>query len=216
MCVCRLPLALAPALVRAPRTDPARAPPALALAQFNHDGSLGRRSVLGRSLPALTWLSFEVGSAGALYVATLSIIMLMPHVLQLVCPPRFTWLASKLQALSRLTAGGGAEPPLSHKLQSLFVHALALLIAFIELCLNDLPILPQHRPLALLMGCAFSLNLLGWHAYHGRFTYLYADAPRTSAPAALLACVCTPAALVGAFALLCSLSASQRVRSPGS
>jgi hypothetical protein len=87
--------------------------------------------------------------------------------------------------------------------------------ALAELCLNDLPILWQHRPLALLMGCAFSLNLLGWHAYHGRFTYLYADAPRTSAPAALLACVLTPAALVAAFAAVASVSASQRVRGAG-
>ena len=183
--------------------------------QFNHDGPLGRRSLLGRSLPAFTWLSFEIGSAGALYVAGLSIAMLIPQMLHLVCP-QLPWLASKLQALSRLMASGTAEPPLSHKLQSLLVHALALIIAFAELCLNDLPVLPQHRPLALLMGCAFSINLLTRHAYHGRFTYLYADAPRTSAPAALLACVCTPAALGCAFACLCSLSASQRLRSAGS
>ena len=179
--------------------------------QFNHDGPLGRRSVLGRSLPALTWLCFEIGSAGALYVAGLEIAMLMPQMLQLLCPQP-PWLAVKLQALSRLMASGGAEPPLIHKLRSVSLHALALIIAFTELCLNDLPILPQHRPLALLMGCAFSLNLLTWHAYRGRFTYLYADAPRTSAPAALLAGVCTPVALVCAFACLCSLSASQRVR----
>ena len=86
------------------------------------------------------------------------------------------------------------------------MHALALVIAFAELCLNDLPVLWQHRPLALLMGCAFSLNLLGWHARHGRFTYLYADAPRTSAPSALLACIITPAALVASFTVLASVS----------
>ena len=212
---------------------------------FNHDGFLGRRSVLGRSLPALTWLSFEVrnkrtqipshsllfshtlahlhvlaassqvGSAGALYVACLSILMLTPHMLLFVCSKGPKSLQQRLQALQRLCAGGGAEPPLAHKLQSLFVHALALLIAFAELCLNDLPVLWQHRPLALLMGCAFSLNLLGWHAYQGRFTYLYADAPRTGAYAALIACVLTPAALVGAFACLASISAASRVRSPG-
>merc|ERR1719482_2631598 len=130
-----------------------------------------------------------------------------------VCSKGPKSLQQRLQALQRLCAGGGAEPPLAHKLQSLFVHALALLIAFAELCLNDLPILWQHRPLALLMGCAFSLNLLGWHARLGRFTYLYADAPRTSAPSALLACVLTPAALTAAFAALASLSASQNVRS---
>merc|ERR1712070_495504 len=101
----------------------------------------------------------------------------------------------------------------TQKIQSLLVHALAVLIAFSELCLNDLPVLWQHRPLALLMGCAFSLNLLGWQALHGRFTYLYADAPRPSAPSALLACVLTPAALTVAFAALASLSASQNVRS---
>jgi len=178
---------------------------------FNHDGPLAPRAVLGRSLPALTWLSFEVGSAGALYVACLSIATIAPQVMLTFAP---SCVATRLQPLARLCAGGGAEPPLSQKLQSLFVHALALLIAFSELYLNDLPILPQHRPLALLLGCAFSLNLLMWHAYHGRFTYLYADAPRTSAPAALLACVCTPAALVAAFAALANLSAAQRVRSP--
>ena len=194
-----------------------RTAPGMLGEMFNHDGPLGRRSVLGRSLPALTWISFEVGSAGALYVATLSTVMLLPQMLLLLCSrPALQSLARPLQVLVRLTAGGGAEPPLWHKLQSLFVHALALLIAFAELCLNDLPVLPQHRPLALLMGCAFSLNLLGWHTYHGRFTYLYADAPRTSAPAALLACVLTPAALAMAFAVLASISASQRVRSPGS
>ena len=92
------------------------------------------------------------------------------------------------------------------------MHALALVIAFAELFLNDLPILPQHRVLALLMGCAFALNLLGWHAYRGRFTYLYADAPRTSHAAALVACVATPAALALAFSALASVSAAQRVR----
>ena len=141
--------------------------------------------------------------------------MLTPHMLLFVCSKGPKSLQQRLQALQRLCAGGGAEPPLAHKLQSLFVHALALLIAFAELCLNDLPVLWQHRPLALLMGCAFSLNLLGWHAYQGRFTYLYADAPRTGAYAALIACVLTPAALVGAFACLASISAASRVRSPG-
>ena len=146
---------------------------------FSHHGPLGRRSIIGRSLPALTWLSFEVGSAGALYIATLSLIMLLRATLLAFLASRSrssepSALSARVQSCARLCAAGGAEPPLAHKLRSLVVHALALVIAFAELWLNDLPVLPQHRPLALLMGCAFSLNLLGWHARHGRFTYLYA------------------------------------------
>ena len=76
----------------------------------------------------------------------------------------------------------------------------------------SLRLLPaQHLPLATLFGCAFALNLLGWRAHNGRFTYLYADAPRTSAPAALLACALTPFALALAFAAVATLSASTRV-----
>ena len=56
------------------------------------------------------------------------------------------------------------------------------------------------------------LTVLGWHAYYGRFTYLYADAPRTSSVSALLACVLTPGALFVAFTAFASLSASTRVR----
>ena len=178
---------------------------------FSHHGPLGRRSIIGRSLPALTWLSFEVGSAGALYIAALSLIMLLRATLLAVLASRSrssepSALSARVQSCARLCAAGGAEPPLAHKLRSLVVHALALVIAFAELWLNDLPVLPQHRPLALLMGCAFSLNLLGWHARHGRFTYLYADAPRTSAPSALLACIITPVALVASFSALASVS----------
>lgn len=188
-----------------------RTAPGMLGEMFSHHGPLGRRSLLGRSLPALTWLSFEVGSAGALYIACLSLLMLARATLVTVLASRSrssepSALSARVQSCARLCAAGGAEPPLAHKLQSLVVHALALLIAFAELCLNDLPVLLPHRPLALLMGCAFALNLLGWHARHGRFTYLYADAPRTSAPSALLACILTPAALVASFTALASVS----------
>lgn len=262
-----------------------RTAPGMIGEMLSHHGPLGRRSVLGRSLPTLTWLcarparlhalsrplapsrrrtalravappdalsippcchrcqraltaplcaidcarrSFEVGSAGALYVAILS---LLASLLQLVYSAA-SRLASRLGPkavhpfstgsscatptgmllLARYYAAGGAEPPLPVKLQSVGVHAAALAIAAAELYLNDLPVLTQHRPLALLLGCAYSLNLLAWHAHLGRFTYLYADAPRTSANATLVASVFTPAALAAAFTALASVSAAHRVR----
>ena len=200
-----------------------RTAPGMLGEMFSHHGPLARRSVLGWSLPTLTWLFFEIGSAGALYIACLSLLMLGRQ--SIICLwSRICGLgggagsaapskcAARVQSCTRLCAAGGAEPPLAHKLQSLAVHALALAIAVAELCLNDLPVLWQHRTLALLFGCAFSLNVLGWHAYYGRFTYLYADAPRTSSVSTLLACVITPGALFAAFTAFASMSASTRVR----
>ena len=201
-----------------------RTAPGMLGEMFSHHGMLARRSVLGWSLPTLTWIFFEIGSAGALYIACLSLLMLLRQSLSCawsrLCGPGGgtggaaapSQCASRVQSCTRLCATGGAEPPLHHKLQSLAVHALALAISAAELCLNDLPVLWQHRTLALLFGCAFSLNVLGWHAYYGRFTYLYADAPRTSSVSALLACVLTPGALFVAFTAFASLSASTRVR----
>lgn len=188
-----------------------RTAPGMLGEMFSHHGPLGRRSIIGRSLPAMTWLCFEVGSAGALYIACLSLLMLLRSTLVAVLASRSrssepSALSARVQALARLCAAGGAEPPFMHKVQSLVVHALALTIAMLELCLNDLPVLSAHRPLALLMGCAFSLNLLVWHARYGRFSYLYADAPRTSSPSILLACVITPFALVASFTALASVS----------
>lgn len=200
-----------------------RTAPGMLGEMFSHHGPLARRSLLGWSLPTLTWLFFEIGSAGALYIATLSLLTLLRQCISSlwarlcghgVGGSAPSALCAHLQSCTRLCAAGGAEPPLSQKLQSLVVHMIALLISFAELSLNDLPVLWQHRPLAVLMGCAFSVNLLAWHTYHGRFTYMYADAPRTSAPSILLACVITPAALAAAFAALASLSASTRVRGP--
>jgi hypothetical protein len=118
--------------------------------------------------------------------------------------PRLT--RGRVQSVIRLCGANGAEQSWSHRLRSVFLHVLVLLIAFSELYLNDLPVLWQHRPLALLMGCAFSLNLLRWHWHHGRFTYLYADHPRFSSPSVLIASLLTPAAFYAAFAALTSLS----------
>jgi len=155
---------------------------------MSHDGPLGRRSVLGRSLPILAWFTFELGSTGALYAAALSLLSVLPLL------------------------NDCGEPTLSLKLRAMGVHALAVLIAGLELYLNDLPILWQHMPLPVLMGCAFGFNLLGLHAHYGRFIYLFADPPHTSAPAVLLACAATPAAFAAAFATLASLSSSEQVR----
>lgn len=200
-----------------------RTAPGMLGEMFSHHGPLARRSVLGWSLPTLTWIFFEIGSAGALYIACLSLLMLarqsISSLWSRVCglgggagAAAPSQCAARVQSATRLCAAGGAEPPLAHKLQSMAVHALALAISVAELCLNDLPVLWQHRTLALLFGCAFSLNILGWHAYYGRFTYLYADAPRTSSVSTLLTCVITPGALFAAFTAFASMSASTRVR----
>ena len=89
--------------------------------------------MLGRSLPALTWLSFEVGSAGALYIASLSLLMLARAALlgflssrsRLLGGPYFAGapggsplsaapssFSARLHACARLWGSGGAEPPL--------------------------------------------------------------------------------------------------------
>jgi hypothetical protein len=178
---------------------------------LSHDGMLGRRSVLGRSLVVLAWVTFEVGSAGALLVAAVSVVTVAPQLMSCASSgaQRLGW---NTHACLRPRAAGGAEPPVAMKLRSLGVHLLAVLIATCELCFNDLPVLWQHLPFVLLLGCAFGLNMLAWQAHTGRFSYLYAVAPRTSQPAVLLACVLTPAALAFAFAALASLSATIRVR----
>lgn len=179
--------------------------------------------MLGRSLPVLTWLSFEVGSAGAVYVGALA----CTSRLLAACPLAFAsglcapCSASPLmwpcnQPSWRRCAAGGAEPPLTVKLKAAAIHAASVAIVLTELRLNDLPVLWQHMPLAVLLGCGFALNILCWRFHHGRFTYLYADAARTSAPAALIACTLTPLALALAYAAVASISASTRVRGEAS
>lgn len=120
---------------------------------MSHDGPLGRRSVLGRSLPILAWIAFELGSAGALYVATLSLVAMLPQVIGAIRGMRGG-------SGTLLSSGAGGVEPLSHKLRTFAVHTLPVLIASLELRLNDLPVLWQHMPLAVLMGCCFSGYLL--------------------------------------------------------
>ena len=189
--------------------------------------------VLGRSLPILAWLSFELGAAGALYLAALSLASLIRSLAPLARRLVAASIApSAAQSHAHCAAAAAPKPaavccgspsntrwgswaveaPRHSRRHAIALHAAALAIASSELYLNDLPVLWQHMPLMLLIGCAFSLNVLAWHAHLGRFTYLFADVPRASPLALLLVCTLTPLALSLAFAALASLSAYARVR----
>jgi len=174
-------------------------------AMLLHHGTLGRRSVLGRALPTLTWCAFELGAAGSLYLACLTVPRLVGICGQCLAEHAHTSHSAPL-------AGGGVDLPFKRKLRSIAISILALLIAFTEMRYNDMPVLWQHLPLAVVLGCAFSCSLLAWYAHLGAFVYLYADTPRTSAYSALLAALATPIALTLSFAAVAALSSSWRVR----
>ena len=80
-----------------------------------------------------------MGSTGSLYLAFLALLRSA-----LLCYRLYRSNPALLQAP---LGAPGAEPPLSKKLQSLVVHALALLISFAELSLNDLPAIKACKPL---------------------------------------------------------------------
>ena len=114
----------------------------------------------------------------------------------------------KSYGYTSLLPPSSSEPPLSIKIRSVCVHLVAPLISINELLLNDLPVLWSHLPVAMLLACSFSLFILASYSRFGRFAYLYAQAPRTSAIDALGACVLTAVAIAASFAALASISSS--------